>query len=40
MLKVLPIVIGGGNVFFVTQPGQHLLHILHVLVKFDGFLQL
>ncbi len=39
MLEILSIVVGGGDVFLVIQPGQHLLHILQVLVELDGLLE-
>ncbi len=40
VLKVLSVVIRRGNVLFVSQPRQHLLHVLQVLVELDGLFQL
>ncbi len=36
---VLAIVIRGGHTLFISEPGQHLLHVLQVLVKLDGLFQ-
>ncbi len=30
---VLAIVIGGGYTLFISEPGQHLLHVLQVLMN-------
>ena len=36
---VLAVVIGRGHTLFISEPGQHLLHVLQVLVKLNGLFQ-